>query len=380
VVDVVDAAERIHAHAFQWGERTGLPREVALEWSWARIAEEWLKLFRSIPRVEVMGIDRSLAAASMSGDASDGLPLPAKSRLTGRLSAPRSPSPVRSAPVHRRHHYYMEIYGGLGDAFSTLMHRGSGKALENLGPHETATVALYVTNPYVSELFTHHPKRSQIQVVDTELWRPEHQGPWPKLVQEARGRCHLPRRSGVYRMPNVEVKDKRDIRFFPGPETAARIIEWTARRPIILLAASAGLPDRSFSAEQVERIVTGLQERLPRHEIVAVGRTYERHGRAEIAIPERPGVRNVIDQLTAPGVAELLRRAVGLVTCHSALNLLAWHWEIPQLLLYPQGVVDAHLREKDEWGFGIDNGRTIHGLFDALDESMIGKFAGLIHS
>ncbi len=78
----------------------------------------------------------------------------------------------------------------------------------------------------------------------------------------------------------------------------------------------------------------------------------------------RKHVVGAIDRLTVPGVGEALRRARGLVTCHSSLNILAWRMRQPQVLLYPPAVQQVHFCRVNEWSFGQNYPETRHGLFD----------------
>ena len=54
---------------------------------------------------------------------------------------------------------------------------------------------------------------------------------------------------------------------------------------------------------------------------------------------------------------------------------------VPQLLLYPDRVWDRHSRHKDQWSFGIDNGRTFHGRFSEWEvrrTDLIQEFSNLL--
>jgi ADP-heptose:LPS heptosyltransferase len=86
-----------------------------------------------------------------------------------------------------------------------------------------------------------------------------------------------------------------------------------------------------------------------------------------------------VDQLSVPGTAVLLQGALGLVTCHSALNILGWHLGIPQLLLYPDAVRDRHFRRKDQWSFGADNGKTWHSTFQEFRPQLLEDFVKGLH-
>lgn len=283
-------------------------------------------------------------------------------------------------------HHYLEYGGGLGDVFNGLYHRGSYNVLRDLKPNETATVALRCHNPHARELFEAHPKRAQFNLLDLGYTDPE-----PRLDAAARREFALPRAGALDRVP---AKDSR-ITFYPLKQdrpVLAELAEVLASTHAVnvppryvLLSASAGLPDRNLPAAMIEDILRAL---CPTNLILLVGRTYARQAREEInvhGLADQIGlgsrVVNLVDKLSVPATATLVQRAAGLVTCHSSLNLLAWHNAVPQLLLYPESVWRRHIQRKDQWSFGIDDGRTVHARFDEWDArraDLIQQFSDLL--
>jgi len=337
----VDGAADLIAQAWQagsWRDRPKLCRETS-EWlSWDRIATRMLRLMRW----------RTCA-------------VPARGQ----------------APL------YLEYGGGLGDVLAQLFYKGSYNRLRDLGPEATAKVALVSHNPFVRELFEWHPKRAQIEVVEC--------GYWHGVEAEVAGRHKfgLPAAGALYRL--VDRDRPKDLEFYPSAEDLAvleELLKSETRNPkpegnpkseirspkIIVLALAAGLPDRNVPDDLAGGIVTRLVAAgyLP----VLVGRTYERHGRSEEHRRRCPqwGAVDLVDRLSVPGVCRLVQTSVGMVTCHSALNLLGWHLRKPQLLLYPQSVWERHFERPDQWGFGLGFPETVHAEFSLMTVDHVTRF------
>ncbi len=124
---------------------------------------------------------------------------------------------------------------------------------------------------------------------------------------------------------------------------------------VVLIAPTAGLKERDIPREWLEMICRQL--RAAGLILVQVGRNFTRFDRQEMDLGELVDL-SLVDKLTVPGTAKVLRCVAGIVTCHSALNLLAWHLRKPQLLIYPDEV-QKHLNEKTTWGFGADYPETV---------------------
>jgi hypothetical protein len=79
-----------------------------------------------------------------------------------------------------------------------------------------------------------------------------------------------------------------------------------------------------------------------------------------------------------------VQASAGLVTCHSALNLLAWHVRKPQLLLYPRSAWERHMRVPDQWAFGIGYPETVYAAFEDLQgwpqiASLVDQFEAVLN-
>jgi len=119
---------------------------------------------------------------------------------------------------------------------------------------------------------------------------------------------------------------------------------------------------------------------------VITGRSYDRHGRSELRKwPQAEGdIIDVVDRLSVPGTCALVQASAGLVTCHSALNLLGWHLRKPQLLLYPRSAWERHIRVPDQWAFGIGYPETVHAAFEDCTEwpqiaSLVDRFEAVLN-
>jgi glycosyltransferase involved in cell wall biosynthesis len=400
-VEVEGAAARI----FQWAvgrneqektegtERTGLSPGVR-EWlDWDRIAECWVDLF--------------------FGDGTDG-PEVTDGRDVKRPEG-RAPN-AYDAPRKRGTHYYLEYGGGLGDVFNGMYLRGSYNILRDLKDDETATVALVCHNPFAGELFQEHPKvkSGQVQVIETGYWDGREDA-------KMRAKWCLPTPGGLWRLPDrSKTLDGSGLMFYPLDTDRVALRDlWTCnlttRREgkgikredrkeregeglvnqaprYVVLAPGAGTPERNIPENLLAKIVARVLE--AGLTVVWVGRDYKRFDRIEPGLTgtetvlspagETPALRsgwNVWDyrnKLSVPGAALLLSGAAGLVTCHSALNILGWYMRIPQLLLYPESVRQRHFLKQDQWSWGAYTGGTAgmtkHGVFGEFRDEWVEEF------
>lgn len=250
-------------------------------------------------------------------------------------------------------HVYIEFGGGLGDIFNQLYTGHGYRFLETLGPGRTAHVGLVTHNPHAIELFRWHPQRQFI----THL---VHYGYWDCAQDgEFRLRHAIPPPSRVAQLMSTE-QQSAPIRFYPAPTES---IDGLGHA--VAVSASAGLSDRTLPQPVLDAIVSQLL--TAGWDVLLLGRSFNRHGRTEIrpSEPELIHCRDLIDQLSVPATAQVIQACAGLVTCHSALNILAWHLRKPQLLLYPESVEARHFRRPDQWSFGAKFPETFHGRFDA---------------
>ena len=245
-----------------------------------------------------------------------------------------------------------EFGGGLGDVISQCYWNGYYCHLERAGmAYGRAQVNLVTHNPYVPELFRWHPRKDLIDVVECGYWLPEKN-------KEMRPKWGLDPR---HQLPRLEEKPI----WYYSPEDSLWVETCKlAVKPFVVISQAAGLPARNVPVGMVLDVMEALKLR----DIVSVlvGRTFERHGRAEDLLLQADGSHtiNLIDKLSVPGTLRILEMSQGLVTCHSALNLAGWHMRKPQLLLYPQSVKERHFLRRDQWAFGADFPETSHACWD----------------
>ena len=263
-------------------------------------------------------------------------------------------------------HYTLEFGGGLGDIFDQLYYRGAYNILRDLESQDTANVLLVTHNPHAKELFEWHPKRMQFEVQALGYWLVEDD----TRIRAERG---LPPAGSNGFLP---VRDSV-IEYHPNPEDRKLLKKHVQGKRCIVLSPGAGTQDRTIPWELLrEEIIPRLLEVADRFQLVAVGRNYDRHGRTEYDFSEVPGVLDLTDQLSVPGTAWLVARASGLLTSHSALNLLGWNERVPQLLLYPQNVLDRHCPngKYDQWMRGANRSDTVHCLFSEYTPEHMTQF------
>jgi len=253
--------------------------------------------------------------------------------------------------------YYLEFGGGLGDVIQQIFQDGRYAIFDELGPNDSAAVSLICHNPHAHELFSYHPHIDRIEIRSFGYWTPEED-------------CVMRPKHGLPRPPWYRPR-KWAPKFYPA-ETDLPNLCGIPFQKVVVFSISAGLSERSVPAKIVGRLsslATSLGF-LP----VFVGREYERQGRKETRI-DLPGTLDLVNMLTVPGVAELVKKSCGVVCCHSSINILAWHLRVPQLLLYPPSVLERHISKRDQWAFGIDYPECVHGLFEDEDlESKANRF------
>jgi Methyltransferase domain len=249
--------------------------------------------------------------------------------------------------------HYVEYGGGLGDVFHQMYTRGCYNGLSELSPADRVQVALICANPHAAEIFAHHPKASQLEVRSLGWW------PWER--DGAKREEHGLPPSGTGTVPRAP----GPVEFYlhPSDEEVLRSVPLEHLSELyIVFAAGAGQAERNIPERMLHTLLDEAKGRgyVP----VLVGRTYDRHGRYEPLKGARvPGVIDLTDRLSVPGVARLVQRSAGAVCSHSAVNILAGLERRPQLLLYPESVRDTHIRARDQWAFSVDLPETVHGCF-----------------
>ena len=256
---------------------------------------------------------------------------------------------------------YTFVYrGGLGDIFFQMYYRGSYNNLRDLRSNDTAVVHLVTHNPHARELFDYHENASQIEVHDWGYcWGEKEAALYAKLNTSA--------------FINNELPEKDNLLFFNYPEK--ELVSELITKKYVVISASAGDKDRTFPPELLDNIIKHFIAKTDLY-LVAVGKSYTRNDRIELQYPDNPRIINIIDKLSVPATAVVLQNSQGLITAHSAFNIMGWLERIPQLLLYTQGVLDRHFQnnQTDQWSFGFNLPETTRGRFDEYSEILMDNF------
>ena len=263
----------------------------------------------------------------------------------------------------------VEVHGGLGDVFIALHETTAYDEIDAMAPDDRARVTIVSHNPFADEIFRWHPKRAQIEVV---LSRHFFLAPYD--VPETRTAAGLPPAPP----PASPRRDRRPIRFYPGPEDLTTIERGLPDRPYLAVAPSASgmeIEDRNLPLAVVVAAAALCRSRgTP---IVFLGRTYQgpHAPKAPPQIPSGLGIVNFTDQLSVPGTAEVLRRAGAVLACHSSLLLLSWYERRPVFTLYPRKYA-----EHDFWSsispfsFGKEYPETEHMLTSQFSTARLANF------
>lgn len=254
--------------------------------------------------------------------------------------------------------YYFFYSGGLGDVFNQLYRDNSLYLLENLNEKDYAFIITSSHNPYIFELFFNHPKRKQFQFITLPYWNPKDDLYYKKLYRLDKITFH-----------NNHGQKNKIIKFYPFPED--EIIE----DKYIILALGAGHDYRSIP----ENIALDIVREMHEYKFILTGRNFARNNKREPII-QAPNVINMIDKLTVPGTAAYIKNSIALVTCHSSLNILGWHMNKPQLLLYPEQERKEFFTDNNEWSFGKDFPNTVHCTFDNFDDVQLKKFKDICNT
>ena len=256
---------------------------------------------------------------------------------------------------------YTFVYrGGLGDIFFQMYYRGSYNVLRDLYTKDTAVVHLITHNPYARELFDYHINASQIEVHD-----------WGWCWGEKEMAIYTELGISPFVTTTLPQKDNRMIFNYPEKELVLDI----AKKKYVMISASAGDKDRTFPPELLDNIIKHFIAKTDLY-LVAVGKSYTRNDRIELQYPDNPRIINIIDKLSVPATAVVLQNSLGIITTHSAFNILGWLEHVPQLLLYTQGVFDRHFQkeQRTQWSFGLNYPETTHGKFDEYSEILMDRF------
>jgi len=274
---------------------------------------------------------------------------------------------------------YVEFGGGLGDIINQMFRTPNYRYFEGI---TEKTAALLIThNPYAAEIFKYHPGRELIEVI-LEPWI------YPHEVDE-KIRMPLLHKGYVRIMPDSA--SDTPVHLYPSPEDT-QIIENVMNdnnspderaaeqnRRYAVFHAYAGTRERDIPVDVLKSVINHVIS-MHHLKVVLVGRSYERIGtdRSEEkgdlfmngATPDSP-VMNLIDRLTVPGVLELVKNCSLFFGSHSSINIAAWHFNKPCVVLYDKATKERHFERTDEWSFGKDNCTTRHGLYEEFSIEMV---------
>lgn len=256
----------------------------------------------------------------------------------------------------KQYTYALEYSGGLGDVLLQMYEGDAYNQLSKLGSGERAYIQIICHNPHAKEFFESHPKQGCFDVRCFDYWPPG---------QDAEKRKEL----GIPKIKNPSFGVPNPLVLYPSSEDK-KVLD-TIKGKYYVLAASAGLPDRSIPEVCLRLIVDYCKRQGVR--LIATGKNYTRFDRIEVDVKEL-GIESVIDQLSPAGVYELLRKSEGVICCHSFSNIAGWILRKPTLLLYPQSVKDCHISKNDRWAFGVFYPETLHSTFDSFQVSLLDEF------
>ncbi len=274
---------------------------------------------------------------------------------------------------------YVEFGGGLGDIINQMFRTPNYRYFERITER---TAALLIThNPHADELFKYHPQKELIEVV-VKPWVHPHEADEKiriPLLHEGYVRImpSFTSDTPVHIYPSLE--DMRIIGNVIGDNNYPAEKSFERARRYAVIHAFAGTRERDIPVDIVKSAIGHL---VINHnfKVILAGRAYERIGvdrsveKGDLFIesetPDSP-VINLIDRLTVPGVIELVKNCSLFFGSHSSINIAAWHFNKPCVVLYDKATKERHFERTDEWSFGKDNRTTRHGLYEDFSVGMI---------
>lgn len=251
---------------------------------------------------------------------------------------------------------YIEFGGGLGDVIHQVFTDGGYRSLERLSARDRVKVGIISHNPACHTLFDHHPRRDQMELVTPGYW-----GPADDIAMR--------RQFGLPKYHGTPTDESIPVRFYSDPASEAEVDAVVGRSQVLVVAPCAGESDRDLPEKDLNLVLRRAE--VGRFTLVQIGKDYSRNDR-----PSEFRIRNLfttapiidwINQLSVPATLRLIAGAEGVVTAHSAVNMMAWYLHRRQLLLYPPHVQDRHFLRPDQWSFGVwkepYSALTHHGLF-----------------
>lgn len=255
---------------------------------------------------------------------------------------------------------YLEYIGGLGDIY-LLMHVNS--CYEQLSTLETtAKIVIASVNPFAAELFVHHPKRQQLEIVSLPHW-------WPEEDAAMRERYGLPPLVDFKKWPKREDPYK-PIAVYPYG------VPFPLPQDYIVVQLAAGEKFKSFPVGIAMDVVSRIAERIP---VVLIGRSYpgQRPGydRSEQRIFAE-NVLSLVDRLSVPETIHVIRSAKAVVTPCSFAQIVGWLSKKPLFVLYNESLRDWDITpmlegRKSFDGCGLLHPKTVHGLFSDYNSNTL---------
>lgn len=250
----------------------------------------------------------------------------------------------------------IQLTGGLGDAFIVLHESTAYEALESMPPGERAVVYIISHNPFVGEIFKWHPKVDRISVVRAKHFFVEYAD-----VRQRRA-AGLPDRFSSAHPP----RPRGPIRFYPSPDDFQALDREIPRSPFLAVAPTASgmeIENRNIPPEIIRSAVRAAHRRgIP---VVLLGRTYQGpHAPKSWTRPTEPGMIDLVDRLSVPGTAEVVKRARAVFSCHSCLLILSWYERKPVFAVYPPKYMQHDFLSNSPFGFGRDYPESVHMLFE----------------
>lgn len=262
----------------------------------------------------------------------------------------------------------VETRGGLGDAFITFHETDAYQRICQMGPKDEAYVSIISHNPFVDEIFKWHPNRDRIKVVKSRFFFHEYQN------------VEMRRNAGLADKPPPACpkRERKPIPFFSSPEDGKVLVSLLPKVPYLAVApTSSGMEveNRSLPPNLIETAFTSARFRkIP---IVLLGRNYQGpHAfKPGFTGPTKDGVVDLIDKLSVPGTAQVIKRAGAVLSAHSALLLLSWYERRPTFVAYPPKYFHHDFSNPiSPFVFGKDYPTTEHMLFKDYSMGRFDKF------
>jgi hypothetical protein len=250
-----------------------------------------------------------------------------------------------------------EFSPGFGDIL-TISHTTNGyRQLMSVQPNERVCVVVASPNPHSHELFLWHPKAAQFDIFNFGYWGPD-------ILLQMKKLRGIPLTTVPY-----AAEDNAGLKFYPSERDLAKL-EQLCDLPFIALFPAAGYKYKNIPPHIISDLVSSILSAGLR--VVVGGRNYIPNGlnsvgsahRCEPRVPSLPGVVNLVDELSAPGSIELVRRSVGVICCHSSMCLESWYQKKPVFLMYPNEVVARRHLDPEPFWFGMKYATTAESSFD----------------